>query len=61
MNEFVSMGGYAAFVWTAYAATALGLTGLGLASWRRMSALERQADAVRSERRAERRLEGGRA
>ena len=57
MSEFFSMGGYAAFVWTAYAASALGLAGLGLASWRRMRVLERQADAAR----AERRLERGRA
>jgi len=54
MSEFFAMGGYAAFVWTAYAAAAIGLAGLGFASWRRMRALERKADSLRAERRAER-------
>lgn len=54
MSEFLSMGGYAAFVWAAYAAAALGLAGIGLSSWRSMRVLERQADAARAERRAER-------
>ena len=52
MNEFFAMGGYAAFVWTAYAAAAIGLAGLGLASWRRMRVLERKADGLRAARRA---------
>jgi len=54
MNEFFSMGGYAAYVWTAYAVTAIGLAGLGLASWRRMRALESRADRLRAARRSER-------
>ena len=54
MNEFFAMGGYAAYVWTAYAAAAIGLAGLGLASWRRMRALESKADSLRAARRAER-------
>jgi len=54
MSEFFAMGGYAAFVWTAYAAAALGLAGLGLASWKRMRALEERADTARAARRAER-------
>ncbi len=54
MSEFLSMGGYAPFIWGAYTAAALGLAGLGLSSWRSMRVLERQADAVRSQRRAER-------
>ena len=54
MSEFFAMGGYAAFVWTAYAAAALGLAGLGLVSWQRMRALEGKADAARAARRAER-------
>lgn len=61
MTEFLSMGGYAAFIWAAYAAAALGLAGLGLSSWRSMRVLERQADAVRSQRRSERHAERGRA
>ncbi|MGK2286963.1 heme exporter protein CcmD [Pedomonas sp. V897] len=48
------MGGYAAYVWTAYAVTAIGLAGLGLASWRRMRALESRADRLRAARRSER-------
>lgn len=54
MTEFLSMGGYAAYVWAAYAAAALGLTVLGVSSWRAMRVLERQAEAARAERRAER-------
>lgn len=54
MNEFLAMGGYAAFIWTAYAAAALGLAGLGISSWRSMRNLERRADLARAERRAER-------
>ncbi|HEY4547755.1 MAG TPA: heme exporter protein CcmD [Pedomonas sp.] len=54
MNEFLAMGGYAAFIWASYAAAALGLAALGVSSWRAMRSLERQADAARAERRAER-------
>ncbi|MGH6870752.1 MAG: heme exporter protein CcmD [Rhizomicrobium sp.] len=33
MSEFLAMGGYAAFVWPAYGATALGLTGAVALVW----------------------------
>lgn len=52
MSSFFSMGGYAAFVWTAYGVAAAGLAGLGLASWRRMRLLERKADMLRAARRS---------
>ncbi|GAB4521809.1 MAG: hypothetical protein Kow00133_08990 [Amphiplicatus sp.] len=35
MSEFFHMGGYAAFVWPAYAVSALGLGGLAYFIWRR--------------------------
>jgi len=38
MNEFLSQGGYALFVWPAYAASAIGLAGMivaTLAAWRK--------------------------
>lgn len=54
MKEFLAMGGYAAYVWTAYAAAAIGLAGLGLASWRCMRDLEGRAERLRAARRAER-------
>jgi len=41
MAEFFAMGGYAAFVWPAYALTAAVLGGFAVASWRRLKAAER--------------------
>lgn len=38
------MGGYAAFVWPAYAVSALGLGGLVVSVWRRRLALRRRLD-----------------
>ena len=50
MSDFLNMGGYAAFVWPAYAASGLGLliaTAWTLMSWRnakaRLAALEKKA------------------
>ncbi|MEX6724727.1 heme exporter protein CcmD [Parapedomonas caeni] len=54
MSGFLAMGGYAPYIWTAYAVVAVWLTGLGLVSWRRMRQLEAAADALRAQRRAER-------
>jgi heme exporter protein D len=34
MTDFLAMGGYAAYVWPAYAVTAVGLIGITLASLR---------------------------
>ena len=50
MKEFFDMGGYAAFVWPAYAIALIVLGGLAGQSWRR----------YRASLRALRRLEGGR-
>ena len=35
MAQWFAMGGYAAFVWPAYALTLIVLGGMALASWRR--------------------------
>lgn len=34
MSEFLSMGGYAAFVWPSYGLTALVMAGLAVWAWR---------------------------
>lgn len=55
MAEFLSMGGYAAFVWPAYAAVALVLTGVAVASvagLRRRRRLLAVLDGARPRRRA---------
>lgn len=46
MAEFFDMGGYAAFVWPAYAASALGLGGLCLFIWRRARAVRARLKAA---------------
>jgi heme exporter protein D len=51
LADYVAMGGYAAFVWPAYAIALIVLGGLAAQSWRR----------YRASLRALRRLEGGRA
>jgi len=40
-QSFFEMGGYAAYVWPAYAASILALLALGLISWREMKRSER--------------------
>jgi heme exporter protein D len=40
-QTFFDMGGYAAYVWPAYAVSILGLAALAVASWRRMKRNER--------------------
>lgn len=42
-NAFFAMGGYAAFVWPAYAISIIALVALALASWRGMRRAERLA------------------
>ena len=42
-NTFFAMGGYAAFVWPAYAISIFALVSLGLVSWRGMKRAERLA------------------
>jgi len=52
MNEFFNMGGYAAYVWPAYAVSILALAGLAFLSWREMKRAERLVDlSEKSERR----------
>lgn len=42
LDDFLKMGGYAAYVWPAYAISALGLGGLVFAIWRRGRDLKRK-------------------
>lgn len=46
MNDFFAMGGYAAFVWPAYAVSALGLGGLCLFIWRRARNIRKRLKAA---------------
>jgi len=46
MNDFFAMGGYAAFVWPAYAVSALGLGGLCLFVWRRARNIRKRLKAA---------------
>jgi heme exporter protein D len=53
MDSFFAMGGYAAFIWPAYGATAAILIGLLVASWRNLRAREvelKQAEAANETR-----------
>ncbi len=42
MSEFFAMGGYAAYVWPAYAVSAIVIAGLAFAIWRRGRDLKRR-------------------
>lgn len=42
MSDFLAMGGYAAYVWPAYGATALVIGGLAYAIWRRGRTLKKR-------------------
>ncbi|MBP2229751.1 heme exporter protein CcmD [Azospirillum agricola] len=55
MTDFLSMGGYAAFVWPAYAIAALVLLGLLLATWKGLRDAETTLKALESARPARRR------
>jgi heme exporter protein D len=44
MNDFWDMGGYAAFVWPAYAISLIALATLVVISWRAMKRAERLAE-----------------
>lgn len=44
MNEFFAMGGYAAYVWPAYAVSIVALIALAVISWRDMKRAERLVD-----------------
>lgn len=50
MNEFLSMGGYGAYVWPAWGVSALAIGGLVFAIWRRGRDLRRRLAAAEKER-----------
>ena len=52
MTEFFAMGGHAAFVWPAFAITAIVLIGLLTISLRGVRVREARLDALKSEERA---------
>jgi heme exporter protein D len=49
MNEFFTMGGYAAFVWPAYGITALVMVGLLVDTLRRLRVRRRRLEQLESE------------
>jgi heme exporter protein D len=53
MSKFLAMGGYAAFIWPAYAVAAVLLTGLLAVSWRSMRQREALVESLRASRRRE--------
>ncbi|AWU94894.1 heme exporter protein CcmD [Azospirillum ramasamyi] len=55
MNEFLHMGGYAAYVWPAYGIAALVLLGLLVATWKGLRNAEATLKALESARPARRR------
>ena len=57
MSDFLAMGGYGAYVWTAYGVTALALLLLFLWSWYGARAREAELEQVRKLSRAERRAQ----
>jgi heme exporter protein D len=44
--SYFAMGGYAEYVWPAYAIAALVLAGFALSSWRRLKAAERALERL---------------
>jgi heme exporter protein D len=50
LHTFFQMGGYAGFVWPAYAITALGLIGALVSSWHGWKAREREFETLKRER-----------
>ncbi|MBK1838788.1 heme exporter protein CcmD [Azospirillum sp. YIM B02556] len=55
MNEFLHMGGYAAYVWPAYGIATLVLLGLLVATWKGLRNAEATLKALESARPARRR------
>jgi heme exporter protein D len=51
MSRYLAMGGYAAFVWPAYAVALAVLGGITIQSWRRYRASRRALDQVQREAR----------
>lgn len=46
VSMYFQMGGYAEFIWPAYAIAALVLIGFALSSWRRLRAAERALERL---------------
>jgi len=49
MNDYLAMGGYAAFVWPAYGLSAIVMLGLALNAWRGLRARERDLARLRDQ------------
>ena len=49
INDYLAMGGYAAFVWPAYAVATLVIGGISWQSWRRYRSSTAQLDRVQRE------------
>ena len=49
MNNYLAMGGYAAFVWPAYGLSALVMIGLAVTAWRTLRARERDLAKLRDQ------------
>jgi len=54
MSEFLAMGGYGGFVWSAYGLAVFVMAGLAVSSWRRQRRLSRDAAQLRAARRQRR-------
>ena len=50
IHEFLSMGGYAGFVWPAYAVALIVIGGLGVQSVRSLRVLRREVEAMEEDR-----------
>ena len=53
VSEFLEMGGYGAFIWPAYGAAAILMTGLLILSWKGMRQREALVKSLRADRRKE--------
>ncbi|BCX19467.1 MAG: hypothetical protein KatS3mg117_3149 [Geminicoccaceae bacterium] len=53
MRDFLAMGGYGAYVWSAYGITLAVMVGLFWQSWQRARKRTAEAERLRAERRAE--------
>lgn len=51
MSDFLSMGGFANYVWSAYGITAIALVGLAVFSLRANAEAKKQVDRMRPKRR----------
>ena len=49
MNDYLAMGGYAAFVWPAYGLSAAVMLGLAIGAWRTIRVRERDLAKLRDQ------------